>query len=83
MQIIDHAHANGETVEAFTSLCGGLPSPQAANNPLGYKFSWNPAGVLKASRNSAQFLYRNRKVEVAGDQVGREEGRRVWWWWWW
>ena len=30
----------------FKSYCGGLPSPEASDNPLGYKFSWSPRGAL-------------------------------------
>ena len=50
MAIIDKVKAAGGKVESFVSLCGGLPSPEAADNPLGYKFSWNPRGVLTASQ---------------------------------
>lgn len=38
MKMIDHAHAGKGTIKSFTSYCGGLPSPAAANNPLAYKF---------------------------------------------
>lgn len=38
MQMIDGAHKRGGMVKGFTSYCGGLPSPAAANNPLAYKF---------------------------------------------
>jgi alpha-aminoadipic semialdehyde synthase len=41
MKMIDEAHAQkGKKVKAFTSYCGGLPSPAAPNNPLAYKFRW-------------------------------------------
>ena len=69
MKIIDEAHERGEKVTSFTSLCGGLPAPEAADNPLGYKFSWNPAGVLQASQNPAQFLHRKKLQQVPGDQL--------------
>lgn len=38
MKMIDQAHDQGGKVRSFTSYCGGLPSPAAANNPLAYKF---------------------------------------------
>ncbi|VAI61788.1 unnamed protein product [Triticum turgidum subsp. durum] len=38
MKMIDEAHARDGKIKAFTSFCGGLPSPAAANNPLAYKF---------------------------------------------
>ena len=40
---------------SFISFCGGLPAPDCADVPLGYKFSWSPQGVLRAALNSAKF----------------------------
>ena len=56
MKIIDHIHKKGGKVEAFYSICGALPAPDSADNPLKYKFSWSPKGVILASRNSALYL---------------------------
>jgi saccharopine dehydrogenase-like NADP-dependent oxidoreductase len=39
-KMIDEAQAAGGTVIGFSSVCGGLPAPEAANNPLGYKVCW-------------------------------------------
>jgi alpha-aminoadipic semialdehyde synthase len=44
MKVIDEAKAKGSVVRSFSSICGGLPAPEAADNPLGYKFSWSPKG---------------------------------------
>ncbi|CAK9013355.1 unnamed protein product [Durusdinium trenchii] len=56
MSMIDTARSTGSEILRFASLCGGLPSPEAAgSNPIGYKFSWSPRGVLVASQNSARF----------------------------
>jgi alpha-aminoadipic semialdehyde synthase len=55
-KVIDEVHAEGGVVESFSSICGGLPAPEAADNPLAYKFSWSPIGVLMAASNPAQFL---------------------------
>ena len=64
MKIIDHIHDRGGKVEMFYSLCGALPAPEAANNPLKYKFSWSPRGVVMASRNSALYLKNGKRVVV-------------------
>jgi Saccharopine dehydrogenase and related proteins len=64
MKIIDKIHANGGKVEEFYSLCGALPAPEAADNPLGYKFSWSPKGVVLASRNSALYLKKGKKIYI-------------------
>ena len=61
MRIIDHIHKKGGEVEGFYSLCGALPAPEAAMNPLKYKFSWSPKGVILASSNSALYLKKGKK----------------------
>jgi saccharopine dehydrogenase (NADP+, L-glutamate forming) len=64
MKIIDHIHNKGGKVEGFYSLCGALPAPEAADNPLKYKFSWSPKGVVLASRNSALYLKNGKRVVI-------------------
>ena len=64
MRIIDNIHNKGGKVDEFYSLCGALPAPESANNPLKYKFSWSPKGVILASRNSALYLKKGRKVFI-------------------
>ena len=46
MELFDELKSQGQDVKSFVSFCGGLPAPEASNNPLGYKFSWSPRGVL-------------------------------------
>jgi saccharopine dehydrogenase (NADP+, L-glutamate forming) len=36
---IDEIHAKGGKVLELCSYCGGLPAPEYADNPLGFKFS--------------------------------------------
>ena len=64
MRIIDHIHSSGGKIRKFYSLCGALPAPEAADNPLKYKFSWSPKGVILASRNSALYLKDGKKVQI-------------------
>nr|GMC55784.1 alpha-aminoadipic semialdehyde synthase [Ipomoea batatas] len=66
MNIINQAHARNGRIKSFVSYCGGLPSPEAANNPLAYKFSWSPAGALRAGRNPATYRFQGEVVEVEG-----------------
>ena len=35
MKLIDEIKARGGKIKSFSSLCGGLPAPEAANNPFG------------------------------------------------
>ena len=65
-RVIDRVHAEKGLVIDFYSVCGGLPAPASNNNPLGYKCSWSPRGVLLASRNSAVFLENGEKKSVNG-----------------
>lgn len=69
MKMIDEAHARAGRVRSFNSYCGGLPSPGAANNPLAYKFSWSPAGAIRAGRNPAIYKSYGETVHVDGDKL--------------
>ena len=64
MRIIDTVRERGGKIEEFYSLCGALPAPEYATNPLGYKFSWSPKGVVLASRNGASYLKHGEIVNV-------------------
>jgi len=68
--MIDTAKAKGGKIVRFASLCGGLPAPEVAgSNPIGYKFSWSPKGVLQAARNSSRYMESGKLVEVAGPDL--------------
>ncbi len=67
--VIDTAHEKGAEVTEFYSYCGALPAPQYANNPLHYKFSWSPEGVLRAGNNSAKYLKEGKIVEVPSNEL--------------
>ncbi|XP_031375045.1 alpha-aminoadipic semialdehyde synthase [Punica granatum] len=69
MKMIDEAHQRKGTIRSFASYCGGLPSPAAANNPLAYKFSWNPAGAIRAGRNPAIYKAKNEIKYIDGKQL--------------
>lgn len=64
MECIDQARADGCTVESFVSFCGGLPAPECSDNPLRYKFSWSPLGVLLNTINPAVYLKDNQLVSI-------------------
>ncbi len=72
MQIIDDVKQRGGRIVSFKSYCGGLPAPEANDNPFGYKFSWAPRGVLLASRNGARYLRDGRRVTVAPERLFRD-----------
>jgi alpha-aminoadipic semialdehyde synthase len=68
-KLIDEVHEAGEAVESFISWCGGLPAPEHADNPFGYKFSWRPQGVLSAAQNPATYLLNGQYVNVRGENL--------------
>ncbi len=72
MRIIDDVHARGGKIRHFRSYCGGLPAPEAVDNPFGYKFSWAPRGVLLASRNGATYWRDNHIVQVKPERLFRD-----------
>ena len=69
MAIIDDVHAQNGRILSFVSYCGGLPAPEDSTNPLGYKFSWSPKGVLLATLNAAQFKEENKVIKIAPGSV--------------
>ncbi|MDX1389386.1 MAG: saccharopine dehydrogenase C-terminal domain-containing protein [Acidobacteriota bacterium] len=69
MQVIENERKTGATLVGFSSWCGGLPAPEANDNPFGYKFSWSPRGVLVAARNGARYLENGAVVEIAPEDL--------------
>jgi saccharopine dehydrogenase-like NADP-dependent oxidoreductase len=69
MRIIDRIHDKGGKVEEFYSLCGALPAPEAADNPMKYKFSWSPKGVVLAGLNSARYLMKGKEVFIESEDL--------------
>ena len=62
MKIVHEAEKCGYKVVSYESYCGGIPVAEQADNPLGYKFSWNPGAGIKASRNTAIFKKDGKRV---------------------
>lgn len=71
VKTIDEVHKAGGKITGFWSYCGGLPAPENSDNPLGYKFSWSPRGVLLAARNTATFYQDNKRAEIEGKDLMR------------
>ena len=69
MKVIHRVQAEGGTITSFASYCGGLPAPEANDNPFGYKFSWSPRGVLMAGGNAARFRRDGEVVEIPGPDL--------------
>uniref|UniRef100_H2Y798 Uncharacterized protein n=1 Tax=Ciona savignyi TaxID=51511 RepID=H2Y798_CIOSA len=65
MQCFEDIQQRGGKVTSFVSWCGGLPAPEDSDNPLKYKFSWSPVGVLLSAMNGSRCLRDGRVVEMA------------------
>ncbi|MFO7862423.1 MAG: saccharopine dehydrogenase C-terminal domain-containing protein [Salinivirgaceae bacterium] len=72
MRIIDKVHSEGGEIEEFYSITGALPDPKCVDNPLGYKFSWSPKGVVMASKNDATYLKNGEKIHVTPKNLFRD-----------
>ena len=69
MEVVHQIESKGGKLVSFTSNTGGLPAPEANDNPFGYKFSWAPRGVVLASKNPAKFLKDGEVVDVPGPEL--------------
>jgi saccharopine dehydrogenase (NADP+, L-glutamate forming) len=69
VKTISEVHKAGGKITGFLSYCGGLPAPENSDNPLGYKFSWSPRGVLLAARNTGVFYEDGKKKTTPGSEL--------------
>lgn len=69
LRVIRRAQAQGGEILHFRSWCGGLPAPEANTNPLGYKFSWSPRGVLLAGRNPAHYREQGQEIRIPAGAI--------------
>ena len=67
-QVFDQVKDRGR-IQSFVSWCGGLPAPECSDNPLGYKFSWSPQGVLMALLNPAKYKLDGVVHTIPGSQL--------------
>ena len=69
VKTIEEVHQKNGKIKSFLSYCGGLPSPEDSDNPLGYKFSWSSRGVLLALRNFAKYWKDGKVVDVKSEDL--------------
>lgn len=58
------ALAEVDHVDEFHAYGAGIPGPNARNNPLMYKFSWSPMGVMRSYRRPARIITRGEVVDI-------------------
>lgn len=69
IKTIEEVHAQNGKIKSFLSYCGGLPSAENSDNPLGYKFSWSSRGVLLALRNAASYWENGDVINVKSEDL--------------
>ena len=63
-QMIDRIHSKGGKVLSLTSYGAGLPAFECNNNPFGYKFSWDPKGLMRSAVSPAATFVDGRRIEI-------------------
>lgn len=63
-KVIEEQKKLGNTILGYESWCGAVPSPESIDNPLLYKFSWNPKGALMVLKNDARQLINGKVVKI-------------------
>jgi saccharopine dehydrogenase-like NADP-dependent oxidoreductase len=53
-----------DQVEEFHAYGAGIPAPGGRDNPLHYKFSWSPIGVMRSYNRPARVIAGGRTVEI-------------------
>jgi saccharopine dehydrogenase-like NADP-dependent oxidoreductase len=58
----------GDAVDIKAYGCG-VPAFEHNNNPMGYKFSWTPAGLFAAAGTGAAYYQNGKRIEVPAEQL--------------
>ena len=64
-KVIEEQKKQGNTIIGYESWCGAIPSPESIDNPILYKFSWNPKGALLNLKNDARQLINGKVVNIS------------------
>ncbi len=58
------ALAELDEVHEFHAYGAGIPGPGARDNPLHYKFSWSPIGVMRSYARPARIIHQGAAVDI-------------------
>jgi saccharopine dehydrogenase-like NADP-dependent oxidoreductase len=67
--LLDEIKDEGGKVLSLKSYGSGLPAYEFNNNPMLYKFSWDPNTVFVAARTDAGYILNGKKIKVPGDKL--------------
>ena len=63
-QMIDKVHSEGGKITNIDSFGAGIPSFEHNRNPWGYKFSWDPNGLMRSAVSPATYQIDGKVIEV-------------------
>lgn len=64
MSLVNQLKKKKFEIVSYESYGSGIPAPEDNDNPWGYKFSWSPKGVIKASQNGAIYLKDGQRYNI-------------------
>jgi len=67
--LLDQIKKDGGRVISLNSYGSGIPAFESNNNPMGYKFSWDPRTVFVAAQTAGAYLDKGEKVSIPGDRL--------------
>ena len=65
-QMIDEMHSMKGKITKIDSYGAGLPSFEHNRNPWGYKFSWDPNGLMRSAVSPATYQVDGKVIEAPG-----------------
>ncbi|MEA3445787.1 MAG: saccharopine dehydrogenase C-terminal domain-containing protein [Bacteroidota bacterium] len=67
--LLDQIKKENGRVLSINSYGSGIPSFRSNNNPMGYKFSWDPSTVFVAAQTAAAYFKDGKKIHIPGDKL--------------
>ena len=67
--LLDEVKKENGKILSLKSYGSGLPAYEFNNNPMLYKFSWDPNTVFVAAQTAAQYIENGKKIKVPGDKL--------------
>jgi saccharopine dehydrogenase-like NADP-dependent oxidoreductase len=67
--LLEEIKNDGGRIISINSYGSGIPSFESNNNPMGYKFSWDPRTVFVAAQTAGAYLVKGEKIHISGDKL--------------
>ncbi|MCK4359283.1 MAG: saccharopine dehydrogenase NADP-binding domain-containing protein [Candidatus Cloacimonetes bacterium] len=67
--LLEEIKNDGGRIISLNSYGSGIPAFESNNNPMGYKFSWDPRTVFVAAQTAGAYLVKGEKIYIPGDKL--------------